>query len=150
MPENNIRTEIKNILLSVTGIGKVYDIQKNVFSESEVKSDFVSGNVINVFLIGDNSSKEEMVALGAGVTGRQEVTHVFRIDGYYGLKEASVSRTTFSTLISAIITSFRNNLTLNGTCFIHNYIEVRNNNQEMFCGNLCHHTEFALQVKERI
>lgn len=150
MPENNIRTEIKNIFLGVPGIGKVYDKQKNVFSEDKIKTEFVVGNVLNVFLIGDSSSKEEMAALGSGVIGRQSVTHSFKIDGYYGMNEVLLSRTTFSSLISAIATAFRNNLTLNNTCFIHKYIEVRLNNQEMFCNNLCHHTELVLQVEERI
>lgn len=150
MPENNIRTEIKNILLGVTGIGKVYDIQKNIFSESDIKTDFVVDNKINVFFIGNNSSVEEMLVLGSGVTGRQSVVHTFILEGYYGIKEVGNSHITFSTLVTNIALAFRNNLTLNNTCFIHRYIEVREHNQEMFCNILCHHTELVLRVEERI
>lgn len=178
MPEPNIRLAIKNVLLGVPGIGKIYDTQKNIVSENDIKLNFVSKNVLNVFLIGDNSSKEEKIILGFGIPGSHLVTHFFKIDGYYGFNESftpsvpsvsyswstiktsvtpaasseinTYSRTAFSSLISAITGAFRTNLTLNNTCFRHNYIEVRVNNQEMFCGILCHHTELVLQVEERI
>lgn len=150
MPESNIRTEIKNILLGISGMGRVYDIQKSSFTEESVKTGFVFTDILSVWFIGDVSSKESMNVLGFGVPGGQSINHVYKINGYYGVKESANSRLSFSNLISAISIAFRGNITLNGSCFLHKYIEISVIDYEMFCNYLCHHTELVLQVEERI
>jgi hypothetical protein len=153
MSESTIRTAIYNILSGVTNIGKVYDYERWAKTWEEFINLFKAtiGGVDQIlgWEIYRRSAKEEKITIGIG-SNEDEITHVFIIAGYMGVKDASATEKIFNTHIETIATAFRSNRTLNDSAEDNGGIQRDIIDTRMFGSVLCHHVELSLTVIKRI
>ena len=142
-----IRTEIKNILQSVEGIGKVHDYQRHTVDWKTFLSLFTdANNRVNGWTITRSQVRETQHA-SRGVNIRH---HQFRIKGYFGLKDSTESEKTFQGLIDAACAAFRSKETLNGSSLKSGPPLVGMISRRHFSGILVHTCEITLEVQEYV
>ena len=153
MSESAIRAQIYSILNNVTNAGKVYDYERWAADWEKFISLFkatISGSdQIRGWEIGRQSMAEKNAGVGGGSAGNEK-THTFVIHGYLGLNDAGATEKTFNSLIEAVGDAFRTNLTLNGSCWGHGFIQVRIVEARMFGSVICHYAELSLEVWEEL
>lgn len=142
-----IRAEIKNILESVDGIGKVHDYERHTVDWKKFISLFAdTNNRINGWTITRLQVREKRQAsLGLNIR-----THIFRIRGYLGLKDSTETEKTFQGLIESICNSFRGRETLNGSSLKSGPPQVGKIFHRPFAGILVHTCEITIEVQEYI
>ena len=142
-----IRSEIKNIMEGISGIGKVYDYLR--WDESSWEGFF------NLFKT-DSSCHGWMITRISTTedrrfeTGHNLRTYTFQIRGFYPLKDAKATEKTFQDLIETVCSTFRTNYNLNGTCLDSDPPEVSVVENRIYGSILAHYTEILLRVRERI
>lgn len=157
MPLLNIRTQIKTILESVTGIGVVHDYERWTNDWKKTLEFFKPENQdnFNGWMVTRTATEER-----AKVFGKNIASHNFLIRGIYTLDDAAASEKIFQDLIEGIRTAFRTNFTLNGTC-ITTYVDIDSMNGggklgiqvktvevRTFASALCHYCELQLGAQE--
>lgn len=142
-----IRTEIKTILESVEGIGKVHDYERHTVDWKTFISLFTdTDNRINGWTITRSQVREaQHASLGANIR-----THNFRIRGYFGLKDSTQSEKTFQGLIDTVCSAFRTKETLNGTSLKAGPPSVGTISRRHFSGILVHTCDITLEAQEYI
>jgi len=142
-----IRTEIKNLLETVPGIGKVHDFERWTADWKTFLSFFQdSSGKINGWTITRTRADERLRAVGAVNTR----THRFVIRGYYGLKDSLESEKTFQDLIEAICEVLRKNNDLNGSCLRSDPPQLAKVFHGTVAGILIHMCHIHLQVDEYV
>lgn len=142
-----IRTEIKNILQSVDGMGKVHEYERHTVDWKTFLSLFTDANhLVNGWTI-TRSQVQETEHASFGVNIR---THDFRIRGYFGLKDSTQSEKTFQDLIDAVCSAFRSRETLNGSSLKAGPPSVGIISRRHFSGILVHTCDITLEVQEYI
>lgn len=147
MSESIIRTEIFNILSSVTDIGKVYDYDRWATDWSA----FI--NFFKTIIAGKEHIRGfEIIRTSAPAAyddnAEETTTHQYRIRGYMSLKDADATEKTFNNLIEAIRDKFRFNFDLNGKCEFAGPVSVDVVDVRTFGSVLCHYCELTLPVRE--
>lgn len=141
-----IRTEIRNILISVDGIEKVYEYERwTNRGEKFMDLYFDSNNKLNGWEITRSVTEELKESLGSW---RRIYTFIIR--GYYGLQDEAESELAFNALIEAIADKFRANPNLNTTCIYHDWLQVDLVEPRMFSNFLVHYCELSLRVYETL
>jgi len=142
-----IRTQIKTLLETVPGIGKVHDFERwttdwnaflNYFKDSNNR---INGWVITRSETGERLQSPEAVNVS---------THTFVIKGYYGLKDSLESEKIFQDLIESVRSVLRVNSTLNGTCRRTYPPSVTILANRPYAGILMHQCEIQFKVEEYI
>jgi len=142
----NVRSEIKNLLESVPGIGKVHDYQRWTDDwESLLELFKDSSNKINGWTISFPRSTERKDTPGINIG-----THDAEIIGYYGLEEDGESEKVFQGLIEEVCSVLRNNNSLKGSCWRCEPPQVVKVYKRSFGGVLAYACMILLQAKERI
>ncbi len=142
-----IRSEIKNILESVDGIGKVHDYERHTVDWKTFLSLFTDADQrVNGWTIARSQVREKKHA-SLGVNIR---THVFRIRGYFGLKDSAQSEKTFQGLIDAVCSAFRDKETLNGSSLKADPPLVGTISHRHFSGILVHTCDITLEAQEYV
>ena len=142
-----IRTEIKNLLETVPGIGKIHDFERWTTDWKKFLSYFKdSDNKINGWVITRAESQEHRHATNAVNFS----THRFIIMGYYGLKDSQESEKAFQDLIEGVRSVLRTHDNLNGSCLTSDPPQVKVLSPHLFGGILTHQCEIQLRVKEYI
>lgn len=108
LPE--IRAEIKTIMQTVSGVGPVYDYERNVNQWAKVKDELVAPDgKIEWWTIRREKAPEKFIPGSAS-----ERSHGIVIRGYRALDDAGSSKT-FDTRVDAVCAALRPKTTLNGT-----------------------------------
>jgi hypothetical protein len=143
----NIVSKIKEILLTVTGVGtKVYDYERYAADWATFINYFKSDSKVNGWEIAVPSSTETEDTPSVNIR-----THTIKIFGYYSLDDTSASEKTFRALTEAVCDKFRNyQVDLDGTAFMSSGASVNVRENRMFGSVLCHFCEIQLNVQEHI
>lgn len=142
----SIKTEIRNILLSVDGIEKVHAYERWTNRGEKFKEFYVdSNNKINGWEITRRSAEEVKES-----TGSWKRTHEFIIRGYYGIQDEAESEIAFEALIELIADKIRTNANLNTTCIYHSWLQLDIMEPRMFSNFLAHYCELSLRVTETL
>ncbi len=142
-----IRTEIKNLLETVSGIGKVHDYERWTNDWRTFLNCFnTDNNKINGWMITRIDTRERLQAAGAV----NIATHTLAIKGYYGLKDNIESEKTFQDLIESIRSTLRTHNNLNGTCLKSYPPQVDVLSPHPYAGILMHQCRIQLKVEEYI
>jgi hypothetical protein len=153
MSEVAIRVGIYNILYAIPDIGMVHDYERWAVDWSKFISFFKTtiGGIPQVrgWEIGRKSAAEEKIILGINNNANQ-ITHNYRITGYMSIQDSAATEKTFTALLEAISAAFRADMTLNGACIYHQFIQHEMIDARMFGDVLCHYAEMFLAVVERI
>jgi hypothetical protein len=156
------RAAIKTLLETVSGIGNVFDSQKDVTNEANFKTSFVKNGVVNVcWFIRGNGIDDEVGSLKYGSRDeRNIITHTQTDDSWtitlmYGYKDdiTTPSEYPFQLLVDTIQDKFRFIQDLGGEQY-----EISHPLQRTICGIfaflsgtvLCHKAEWRLNVTERV
>jgi hypothetical protein len=143
-----IRTKIKEILQTVSGIGQVHDYGRWTADWSKFLSAFKSVDKINGWLITRRSSTEE--PFGENVPPVHHRTHEFVIEGYYSLRDNVASERDFQDLVEAICEAFRGDLTLGGTALMSEPPQVESIDSSTLGGVLVHQARIVIRATERL
>jgi hypothetical protein len=142
-----IQQEIKEILESVEGIGKVHDYERHTVDWKTFLSLFTDANHrVNGWTVSRSQVRENRHA-SMGVNLR---THVFHIRGYFGLKDSAQSEKTFQELVDKVCGVFREKETLNGTSLKSGPPQVGTVSRRRFSGILVHTCDITLEVREYV
>jgi hypothetical protein len=143
----NIRTQLKSILETVPGIGKVHDFERWTNDWKSFLSNFkTEDNKINGWVITRTSATERLRAVSAVNTR----THKLVIKGYYGLKDSKESEKAFQDLIEAICNALRVNNDLNRSCLRSDPPQLVRVLHGKYAGILVHLCQIHLLVDEYI
>lgn len=148
MSEVNIRNQIKSIVESASGIGQVHDRVRSVLSDSDFQNIFLNASKVNSWFISLESSEEIPRILGVGSSGANTLIYNYQIEGWYGVSDLNSSEIIFNAIVSDLRGKFRNNITLNNTCFFHERIKIQKLGHDNKFGNLCHYINLLLVVNE--
>lgn len=154
-----IRTQIKAILESVSGIGLVHDYDRWAVDWAKILELLKPSNQdkVNGWMITRTALEERLETFGRNLAG-----HSILIRGVYSLDDAAASGKTFDDLIDAIRDAFRVKYDLNGSCqstFLDFGsmqaegkigIQMKISEMRTFAGVLCHYCELLLGAQERI
>lgn len=107
-----IATQIKNLISSVTGIGRVHTFKRWGATDKDFEAFAATGGRINAWFISRQSTAERWLT-----TGEFNRAHVFALQGVYGLKDAEATEETFQALVDRVAGRFRSDAgrTLNDT-----------------------------------
>lgn len=141
-----IKTEIRNIILSVTGIEKVYEYERWA-NRAEKFLDLYkdSNDRINGWEISRRITEEFKES-----TGSWQRIYSFIIRGYYGIQDEAESEIAFDVLIELIADKIRANPTLNTSCIFHDWLQVDLTEPRIFNNVLVHYCELSLRVTETL
>jgi hypothetical protein len=143
----DIRAQLKSILESVEGIGKVHDYQRWTKDWKKFLELFKDGdNKLNGWIITLGDTNEALYV----ATGVNMATHELLIKGYYGLKDEAESEKVFIDLIEKIRTALRSNHNLNGSCLTSDPPATLEVTHDKLGGVLVHKGVISLKVKEYI
>jgi hypothetical protein len=141
----DIRTQLKAIIESVDGIGKVHDYDRWTTDWNRFLSFFkTEDNKINGWIITRSWAKEKVHA----ATSVNIRTHRIIIKGYYGLKDSAGSEKAFQDLIESVCDALRKNNDLNGSCLSADPPQVAKIYHRPFGGILVHACNIVLSVDE--
>ena len=142
----DIRTQLKTIVESVDGIGKVHDYDRWTVDWKTLLSLFTDeNNKLNGWVITCPRSDERIHA--STVNMRK---HLIKIEGIYGQKDSAGSEKTFRDLLEKVCDKLRENDSLNGSCLTSDPPTVAKVIRRRFGGVLAHAGEIHLPVDEYI
>lgn len=142
----SVKSEIKSMLESVTGIGKVYDRFVHVATEADIKERLIHENKVNAIFfieVAESYADEEDFYL-------KEKTSKFRFAFYYGYNFNLNSDASVTSIKDEIISKFNTNEDLNGSVSEHSNIDMTDNIFVSFGNILCHLLIFELTVLNNI
>lgn len=142
----SVETEIKTILQTVSGIGKIYDGYVNVVTEKEVNERLKFKDKINsIFFIetADIPESQESFYL-------KETKRTFRFALYYGYNLDKNSTSIVKTLKNSIMDAFNSNETLNDSVTEHDNLRMLDNIFVSFTSILCHLIIFEMTVTQEM
>lgn len=138
------RAQLAIILAAVSGIGTVKSSALILQDEADLKSAFSSP------IKGCQVDRAETLEV-AEVSRQDEEVHAWLIQVVMDINETASSPVTFQTLLEAIRTALRNNLTLNGTAEgLSGPPQVRTAGHRDFGGYLVHYGEISFGAVELV
>ena len=146
MSLSTVRTQMKTMLESVSGIGEVYDYKRYSNDLTTYKNLFVEGSKVTTWeIIRDTFSMN----VHGGSGGVEDRTHNFIIRGFYSLNDKLASEKTFQDLVDTVIEVFRDDPTLSGVANIVNMPVEGSFSMEKLGNVLCHKVEINISISER-
>jgi hypothetical protein len=137
----NIITRIKTDLDSVSGIGKTYELKKNVHDEHTKHELFKSSGILHAWFI-YRDVVDPSLDYHTLVTRRNH----FYIDGYYAHKKRTETQKTFQALVDDVCNMIVNDRLLGGYGYIITPPVGSNIDEVMFCDMLCDHCQISFEV----
>lgn len=157
-----IATQIKNLISSVTGIGRIHTFKRWGATDKDFETFAATGGKINVWFVSRFSTAERWLT-----TGEFNRAHLFHVQGVYGLKDADTTEEAFQVIVDRAVGRFRSDSgrTLNDTVEsvapsfgeisgqsesggAEGGLQVRGIEHREFHGVLVHWAECALGVQE--
>ncbi len=140
---------IKAIIVGVTGVpsGNVYDYERHAKDWSSYISSFkdTSNNKIHGYIITRNQAAEV-----AEVGRTNEESESWLIRGYYSLGNSGATEKTFQALIDDIRSAFRGKITVSGTVWDSDPLQIDRIENLMFGSVLVHYMEARLVTRNEI
>jgi hypothetical protein len=149
MPLTTIRAQLKTLLESVTGIGRVYDYKRYSSDWGTYKQLFVKNSKVNEWEIQRNALVVEPRGSQATAGKVKDTVHNLVIRGFYAFTDDPSSEKPFDTLVDSITDLFIRNQDLNGTAEIINIPITGEISFGQLGDVLCHVVEIKLSVRER-
>lgn len=143
MSETLIRTAIKDILNTVTGIGQVHDYERftaNPLTFLNLFKDDTTGKIFGWEITRSGSTITRVTMTN------YKVLHHFVIKGYYGLQDLTASEKLFNAVIEAVVSKIINT-TIADTQGVP-VPQVNKIDARMFGDFFCHYAEIAFSVAE--
>ena len=147
-----VRTEIKTLLESVAGIGKVHDFRRHTRFWDDFFQRHVADGQVNNWEITRRSFTQDVFAVqnAAGNEPFFHDQHEILITGYMSLNDANETEKTFQTLVDNIIAKIRVNNQLNSTTILPRQLQVPIIEHRTFGGVLVHFAEMTFEAIERV
>ncbi len=143
---SNIITQLKTIVESIDGIGKVHDYDRWTVDWNTLRQLFADdNNRLNGWVITCPQSDENIHANVVNIR-----KHRIKIEGIYGQKDSAESEKVFRDLLEKICDKLRENNSLNGSCLRADPPRVAKVMRRRFAGILAHVGEIHLSVDEYI
>lgn len=144
---DEIKSEIKTIAESVSGIGKVYERLVYAKDQAQVKELFVKDNAeggeINCLMFRQVKRTADIDIRGGSELIAERAWKFVLIYGYN--KEAN-SEETFDNLCETLCKTFNSNPDLNGKVNEHSWLNMTNKTDNMYHNVLCHWAEFEMET----
>lgn len=146
MTINAIRAQLKTVILTVSGIGVVYDYKRFCNDWATYRDLFVKDSKVNEWEIQRNGFS----VIGHGGNGIvKDNNHDLILRGFYAFTDTPSSEKVFDTLIDAITDKLILQPNLSGTAKIVHIPYVGTIDMKFLGQVLCHVVEIQLQVEER-
>lgn len=154
MSLDTVRTEMKAVIETATGIGKVHDFERYTRDWRQYERLFTKEQRVNVWQIERPSFTRFVHASKGPTNGVERVIHNFTIRGFYAIFDQFESEKTFQDIIESICQAFRNKPDLNGKAEM---IKISPDSpvtgsitKEFLGAVLCHMAEINISIQERI
>jgi len=149
MSLTNIRSQIKIVLDSVSGIGSTYDYKKFSNQWESYKDLFVKNSRVNTWEVQRNAFEISTKGSQARQGKVKGSIHSMVIRGFYSFVDNPSSEKEIDTLIDSITDALMENQDLNGSVEIIN-VPITGTISFGFLGEVfCHIVEIDLNVQER-
>ncbi len=144
---DEIKSEIKTIAESVSGIGNVYERLVYAKDHAQVKELFVKDNAegeINCLMF----RQVKRIADAETRNGNEIlINRTWKFVLIYGYNKETNSEETFDNLSETLCKTFNANPDLNGKVNEHSYFNMTNKTDNMYHNVLCHWAEFEMETK---
>ena len=141
MSEATVRSGVYTALAGISDIGKVYDYRRFNANYAEFL------NLFKATIDGADQVRGWQISRKSGREDDSSVkTHIFRIEGFFGLSDANATEKTFNALIESVAAAFRANKTLSGAALGHDFIQAAIIEERVFGSVLCHFCELNVTV----
>ena len=145
MSESVLRTGIKTLLDSITGVGQVHDYERFTTDPVQFLNLFKDATTGRIF-------GWEITRTGADVNrvtaAKFKIKHHFVLKGYYGLQDLAASEKLFNAVIQAVLIKLINNQ-LDDTQGLA-IPQISRIDARTFGDHFCHYTEIDFKVSEII
>lgn len=154
MSIDTVRTKIKDLIGTVSGIGKVHDYERYTHDWKQYTKFFTKDSKVNVWQIERATFTRFVHATKGPTAGVERVIHDFIIRGWYGLSDDLASEKTFQDLIEGVCQKFRGYPDLDGTAEM-----IKMSPEQPITGSirkdylgavLCHVVEINISIQERM
>lgn len=142
----NVSDEIKALLLTVQGIGQVYDEFVNITSESEVNDKLTADEKVSTVIFFEVAN---VVTNGESFANKVR-NRTFRFALYYGYNYEQQSSKQVNKIKENMMNVFNVNETLNDSVTQHNNLSMTDNIFVTFGNILCHLLLFELTTEENL
>lgn len=141
-----IRLALKTLVAGVTGTGNVYDYQRHIETEAELKSLYVPSTRLHFWCV--TLAPDEKFVETRYPASHSKAWATFVIRGYYALRDADASEKTFYDLVEDVLDTLRldANKTLGGVCIAQGNPRWTGPSHVEVAGVLCHHAEIVVPV----
>lgn len=139
-----IKSAVKEIALSISGIGKVYDRIVYASDQNQLKELFVSNGVLNCLMfrqvkrIADTESRESNEVL---------IDRLWKFVLLYSYSKENESERKFDDLCESICKTFNSNSSINDTVNEHSFMDMVNKTDYTYHNVLCHRAEFEMTTR---
>jgi hypothetical protein len=142
---NEIKSAIKEIAESVTGVGVVYDHLIYAKDRNQHKELFVRDGVLNCLMF----RQIKRMADPETRTGNEVlVERTWKFVLIYGYNNENKSEEVFDNICEQLCKTFNANYELNGKVNEHSYLDMINKTDYSYHNVLCHRAEFEMTTKE--
>jgi hypothetical protein len=142
MSDASLRAEIKTILDTVPGAGKVYDYERWIIDPSKFLALFRNADKK---IYGWDISRAAVPTV-VRVTKKIEITHTYRLKGYYVLEDSAATEKSFNAIVDAILLAFVDTKIPGSQGHALPVVPVLG--ARFFGAVLCHYAEIVLKVSE--
>lgn len=150
-----VRTTIKTVLDTVSGIGATFDYFRGTQDMTEAERDalLTSVGIFHCWFI--SMASEAPYVTKRFPASHERATYGFELHGYYAVNEANASEKTFALLVERIIAAFRAakpgpvGVAFTGIVDEQGPLQWVTNEYRVFCGVSCHYARLYLPAYEQ-
>jgi hypothetical protein len=143
MSDAAIRSSIKTLMDSVTGIGMVHDYRRWTDDEAQLEALFQKEK--NGPLHGWEITRDGIPQLGDRRGDKYKAVHTYIITGHYAIKDSVASEKLFNLVVDTIVQKFIDSRLPNTEGHSLPTVSIK---EWMFADILCHRAEIRLSVTE--
>jgi len=141
-----VRLALKNLVAGVSGTANVYDYQRHVTTEAQMKSLYASSDRLHFWCV--SMAPDEKFVETRYPASHSKAWATFVIRGYYALKDEDATEKTFINLVEDVLDALRldANKTLGQTCIAQGNPRWTGPTHVEIVGVLCHYAEIVVPV----
>jgi hypothetical protein len=154
MSLDTVRTELKSIILLVSGIGKVHDYERYTHDWKQYQKFFTKDDKVNVWQIERPTFTRYVHGSQGPTNGVERVIHDFFIRGFYAINDELATEKTFQDIVEGVCQALRNKPDLNGKAEM---VKISSDSpvtgriyKDYLGAVLCHIAEVSVSIQEKI